>query len=167
MSQDYDVVPPTPDFVTVSSSPEREVSRLAELFGRVPVTEVLQVLDSEWAVERGWTAVSTGSHYQIALENGVAQNVVVHADGNVTLERSVPQVTVAYAAAGETQAQHSALLAAAAGPGNLAFYQVVARGIRYALPNRARQLGWEVTEEILDTHTQTEDLVLLHCEKQF
>lgn len=72
--------------LTAVAREEHEILQLGDFLGRVPVREVVEVLDS-WGVKEGWVPVEPGRIYRRGFAGGVEVEMRIGDDGTVRLVR--------------------------------------------------------------------------------
>ena len=146
---------------------EKETVRLAQIMDRVPSQEVMEVLASSWARQRGWRA-QNGVHV-LPLPSGVSMEVSLDAGGDVTLARRASQHISHGQGVGRRRAVErgarslEGLLERQEQAYNLAFNEVVGRAVTLAVQNEiARHQNWQVveTEQEHCEETHVVDLVV-------
>lgn len=137
--------------------------RLDELFGQVPQDELLEVLQSDWARQRGWQR-QEGSEESFVrrLSNGVAVTFQVGGDGYVSVDWKASEQVREEEAAGMRQGLEH-LVAASREEVNLLVHEVIGRALVLALPRVAREAGYEVIshEETYDEENVAVDMEMI------
>lgn len=146
MSQHHQVVTVQVDAFEV------EELRMADVMGRVPQAEIVEVLGSEWARREGWTVVQPGALYRRVIGDGVQMEFQVGDDGEVTLRRSLSESVSADESGIEAarvlrRTELTGRLLAARPAYNRVFNEVAARALALALPKQAERLGYVVVEQ--------------------
>jgi len=78
-------------FITVNAS-EHEKLQMCDILGKVPLAELVEILESQWAKEKQWGKVSN-SLYQKKLSNGVILQFTVNQEtGDVEIGRTISEL---------------------------------------------------------------------------
>jgi len=135
MSQPHEVA-----IVQVSSLQE-ETIRLADLLGRVPVPELVEVLDAD----PHWQAVQAGRVYRRQLRREIGMEVRIDASGEVLIRRRISE-SVTEGSEEAVRLRQEELLRQVEHEYKRVVNELVAHTLVRALPNRAREMGYIVKE---------------------
>jgi hypothetical protein len=127
----------------VDVTQSEEVS-LVEVFGRIPIRELVEVLNSDWAQHQGWSAVEEGRLYASPVDGEVGMEIEV--DGQQARMRLRASATVR---AVSQEAEQKRLREKLQGQtvrdqANLRCYQVVNQVYALAIPRRAEEMQYTV-----------------------
>jgi uncharacterized protein YaeQ len=134
---------------------------LRDVFGRVPVEELVEVLDSAWAQAQGWSTVEQGRLYRRRLDDEVVMEIEIGDGGEARMRLRASSTVSGYASTiqNESLAAQQRLRDRLQGQAlrdeaNLRCYEVVNEVYRLAIPRRARELQYTIVEEnvVIDTH---------------
>jgi hypothetical protein len=139
-----------------------EVIHLADVMGRVPVEEMVEVLNSQWAAARGWRRVAARQDtYQRTVNQDVTLEVRVGGEGDVTIQRLSQTRQVASDQAARVGAEQQQQLQSAAEECDRAVNELIGQALMRALPVRARELGYHVvTEQVVQQQGAVYEMVL-------
>jgi hypothetical protein len=139
---------------------QHETVQLAEVMGRVPVTEIVEVLESQWGRDNGWHSVGAGA-YERVLVHGIAMRFEIDAEGEVALKRR-GSAYVEQSVGAARHAELERLIAEVEPEYNLQFNHVLSRALLLALPRQAEELGFGIvdTTEEYEPNSVTYDLEL-------
>jgi hypothetical protein len=155
MSEDHQIA-----IIQVDAFMEQAI-QLADVLGRVPTTEIVEVLSSAWAQEVGWKTITEGTAYHLQLAENVGMEFQVGEDGAVRLVRRASD-RVEETLRGERTEELERLLVEIQPAYNLAFNDVIGRALILALPRQAAELGYQIVEqqEAFEEETHVYDLEL-------
>lgn len=157
MSESYRIVMVQVDAV------KEETVRLADIMGHIPTREVTDVLNSQWAREKGWQTKVKDRQYclEIPAKVGTKVGMEFHIEENddVRLKRfAESSVTPGKAQTEKIALAH--LLEGIEEQYNLAFNEVLGRAIAKFLLNRARDLGYEIVDQQMHEQDHIIDMEL-------
>jgi hypothetical protein len=154
MSKDYQIA-----IVPVVTQRQESIA-LADIFGRVPVDEFKEVLDSSWAAQRGFRRVTPARQYVRTLANGVTLEVLISESNGIELRRTArTQIAATRSEAASIQLGHA--IGASDAEYDLAVNELIVQTMLKAVPNRAREMGYVVAEEVVSQGpNQVIDVVL-------
>src|ERR1044071_165428 len=121
-----------------------EIVELSKVFGRVPVQQIKEVLDSAWARKVGWARLGNGNIYSLNLRHNIVMEVAFDEFDEITISRKVSGFVDR-----ERQHEHSLQLekwiTEVEPEYNLRFNEIVGKAFMVALPEYASEFG-EVVE---------------------
>lgn len=143
---------------------EEETLRLADIMGHVPTREVVEVLDSQWARQKGWKTSIKGREYRLQLSEKVAMEFLIEENGEVKLKR-VAASKVEESQIFSKKKVLESLLKKVKEQYNLAFNEVLGMAIAKTLSNRAKDIGYVVDEKLHEQdHVIDMELKINVCE---
>ena len=125
---------------------KNEVVYLGDIMNRVPVEEMLEVLNSAWAREHGWIKARYQEIYRLKLPMGITMEIRITADGEVQLRRS-GKVTVVKGEESAAQQRLEQAIAQAKEQYNLEFHQVLAHTWLLCLPKAALEHDYTIVSQ--------------------
>jgi len=136
-----------------------EVIHLGDVMGRVPVAEIVETLNSEWAAAQGWQAAGQ-SAYRRVINPEVTLEVHVGGEGDVTIQRLSQTSHVQADQTSAVRARQTQRLESAAEECDRAVNELIGQALMRALPARARELGHVVAEPVVRHHGAVREMVL-------
>jgi len=154
MSQPHQIA-----IVSVNMS-QTETIQLGDIFGRVPVEEMVEVLNSEWATQRGWQTVQSGVTYQRQIAEDINLEVRIGEQGQVTVQRHAPREDVQANVAAEVRAKQNQRLQETNQACDFAVNELVSQAMMLALPRRAEALGYVTSEPVVRQQVGAHEVVV-------
>ncbi len=157
MSEQYKIV-----MVQVDAAQE-ETIRLADIMGHIPTSEVKEVLNSQWAREKGWKTVVRDRQYRLEIPAKVRTKVgmefFIEEKGDVRLKR-LAESSVALGNERSEKIALANLLEGLTDQYNLAFNEVLGRAIAKSLEHRAQELGYKIVDRQMHQQDHIIDMEL-------
>ncbi|MCP4157610.1 MAG: hypothetical protein GY757_58405 [bacterium] len=138
---------------------EEETVRLADILGHIPTQEVCEVLNSQWARQKGWQTVKKDQTYMLRLPGKLKMQIKIEENGQVNLKRFA-QSNVRTEDRRREKNRLEQLIKNEGRQYNLAFNEVLGRALAKSLSNRAKETGYEVVEEHQNTQGHVIDMEL-------
>jgi|SRR5215813_1373917 len=124
-----------------------EVVQLGEVLGRVPVMEIKEVLNSEWAKQKGWRCLTMNQSYHLTLSHHIGMEIQIDELGEARLFRRA-QMETDYGDQESMRRQLDQELDELEQTYNLRFHEVVGRSMARALIHQAEKEGHIIVDKI-------------------